>query len=86
MLHIQNMDTITRAGGVIMPAAPSFYSLPQNFDELADTVVQRVLERVRLVTVLGQRRKGTGGLSLLRLEENRLKDWRRSRLQLKGIG
>lgn len=42
-IHIENMLRLTKAGGIIMPASPSFYSLPQNFDELADTVVHRAL-------------------------------------------
>ena len=48
LIHLNNMKTITEAGGIIMPAAPSFYSRPQNFDELADTVVHRVLDMMGL--------------------------------------
>jgi len=42
-IHIRNMDIVTQAGGVICPASPSFYSLPKTFEELAATVVDRVL-------------------------------------------
>lgn len=42
-IHIQNMKSVTDAGGIICPASPSFYSLPKTFDELAATVVDRVL-------------------------------------------
>ncbi|MEN5085545.1 MULTISPECIES: UbiX family flavin prenyltransferase [Sphingobacterium] len=42
-IHIQNMKIITEAGGVICPASPSFYSMPKTFDDLAATVVDRVL-------------------------------------------
>ncbi|MEN5232403.1 UbiX family flavin prenyltransferase [Sphingobacterium faecium] len=42
-IHIQNMKIITDAGGIICPASPSFYSLPKTFDDLAATVVDRVL-------------------------------------------
>ena len=42
-IHIQNMQTVTQAGGIICPASPSFYSLPKSFEELAATVVDRVL-------------------------------------------
>ena len=42
-IHIQNMATITQAGGIICPASPSFYSLPKTIEELASTVVDRVL-------------------------------------------
>jgi 4-hydroxy-3-polyprenylbenzoate decarboxylase len=43
LIHIKNMTSITEAGGIICPASPSFYSLPQNFEELAATVIDRVL-------------------------------------------
>ncbi len=44
LIHIQNMKTITEAGGIICPASPSFYSRPKNLEELAATVVDRVLD------------------------------------------
>lgn len=47
LIHINNMKTITEAGGIICPATPSFYSLPKNFDELASTVVDRALHLAR---------------------------------------
>jgi len=44
LIHINNMKTITEAGGIICPATPSFYSKPQNFEELTATVIDRVLD------------------------------------------
>ena len=44
LIHIRNMETVTLAGGIICPATPSFYSLPKTIDELAATVVYRVLD------------------------------------------
>lgn len=44
LLHINNMKTVTEAGGIICPATPSFYSLPENFEQLAATVVDRALD------------------------------------------
>ena len=44
LIHINNMQTITQAGGIICPASPSFYSKPQSFEDLASTVVDRVLD------------------------------------------
>ena len=44
LLHIRNMETVTLAGGIICPATPSFYSLPRTIDEVASTVVDRVLD------------------------------------------
>ena len=43
LIYINNMKTITEAGGIICPATPSFYSNPSTFEELASTVVDRVI-------------------------------------------
>lgn len=48
LVHIKNMETITLAGGIICPATPSFYSKPQTIEELADTVVNRVLDLAQI--------------------------------------
>lgn len=47
-IHIDNMQTVTRAGGVVLPCSPSFYSRPADFNELADTVVLRALDLMGL--------------------------------------
>lgn len=44
LIHINNMKTITEAGGIICPASPSFYSLPKSFEELTATVIDRVID------------------------------------------
>ncbi|HEY8970734.1 MAG TPA: flavoprotein [Puia sp.] len=44
LLHIRNMETLTLAGGIICPATPSFYSKPATIEEVAATVVDRVLD------------------------------------------
>ncbi len=44
LVHIRNMETITMAGGIICPATPSFYSRPQTIEEVAATVVDRVMD------------------------------------------
>lgn len=44
LIHINNMKTITEAGGIICPASPSFYSKPNSFEDLAATVIDRVLD------------------------------------------
>ncbi len=46
LIHINNMKTITEAGGIICPASPSFYSKPDTFEALAATVVDRCLDLV----------------------------------------
>jgi len=44
LIHINNMKKITEAGGIICPATPSFYSKPKTIEEIAGTVVDRVLK------------------------------------------
>lgn len=44
LIHLENMTRLARAGAQIFPASPHFYLNPKNINELADTVVNRVLE------------------------------------------
>jgi flavin prenyltransferase len=44
LIHIKNMELVTLAGGIIMPASPSFYSKPDNIDAAVNTVINRVLD------------------------------------------
>lgn len=44
LIHIKNMETVTLAGGIICPATPSFYSRPSTIEEVAATVVDRVID------------------------------------------
>lgn len=44
LIHIRNMETITLSGGIICPATPSFYSKPKTLEDVAATVVDRVLD------------------------------------------
>ena len=48
LIHIENMRTITLAGGIILPASPSFYSRPASFEDLAATVVDRIIDQIGL--------------------------------------
>ena len=48
LIHINNMKLVTESGGIICPASPSFYSNPNNFEELASTVIDRVLSLASL--------------------------------------
>jgi 4-hydroxy-3-polyprenylbenzoate decarboxylase len=44
LIHIKNMKTITLAGGIILPATPSFYHLPKTIEVVAASVVDRALD------------------------------------------
>ncbi len=48
LLHLRNMTTVTEAGGIILPAVPNFYSLPESTEAIAATVVDRALDLIGL--------------------------------------
>jgi len=48
LIHIENMRTVTLAGGIICPAVPSFYSKPKTVVEIVATVVDRVLDLAQI--------------------------------------
>jgi 4-hydroxy-3-polyprenylbenzoate decarboxylase len=48
LVHLENMAAVTRAGAVVLPASPSFYSRPTTLEALLDTVVGRVLDQLGL--------------------------------------
>lgn len=46
LVSLKALVSLKEAGAVILPASPSFYSKPQSIEQLADTVVNRVLDRL----------------------------------------
>ena len=54
-IHLQNMLRLSRAGAVILPAAPGFYNRPTTVDELVDFIVARVLDQLRVEHGLSKR-------------------------------
>jgi flavin prenyltransferase len=44
LIHLNNMKTLTLAGAIICPAAPSFYSNPKTIDDLVMTIVDRIID------------------------------------------
>jgi 4-hydroxy-3-polyprenylbenzoate decarboxylase len=58
LVHARAMTQVIEAGAFVMPASPSFYSLPKTVDQLVDTVVARVLDRLGLPNDLMQRWEG----------------------------
>ena len=57
-IHLQNMLRLTRAGAVILPAAPGFYHRPATVDALVDFVVARVLDQLDIPQTLAARWTG----------------------------
>jgi 4-hydroxy-3-polyprenylbenzoate decarboxylase len=48
VIHIENMLKVARAGGVIMPPVPAFYTNPSGTEEIIDGTVLRVVDRLSL--------------------------------------
>jgi 4-hydroxy-3-polyprenylbenzoate decarboxylase len=48
LIHARNVVTVTEAGAVVLPASPGFYSRPRTVEEVADTVVLRILDLLGL--------------------------------------
>ncbi|MEI8341154.1 MAG: UbiX family flavin prenyltransferase [Verrucomicrobiota bacterium] len=48
LVHARNVVAVTEAGAMVLPAAPSFYSRPKTVEEVADTVVFRILDQLGL--------------------------------------
>lgn len=46
LVHVKNFELLLLAGATIIPANPSFYTHPQNIQEVVDTVVARVLDHL----------------------------------------
>ena len=55
LVHLENMVRLTRAGAVVMPAAPGFYHRPRSIDDLVDFVVARVLDHLGIEHGIGRR-------------------------------
>ncbi|MGH7616443.1 MAG: UbiX family flavin prenyltransferase [Gemmatimonadaceae bacterium] len=51
-IHLENMLRVTRAGAVVLPAAPGFYHRPARIDDLVDFIVARVLDHLDVPNTL----------------------------------
>jgi 4-hydroxy-3-polyprenylbenzoate decarboxylase len=57
-IHLGNMLRLTRAGAVIMPAAPGFYHRPKQIAQLVDFMVARMLDQLGIEQTLVKRWEG----------------------------
>ncbi|MCG9051534.1 UbiX family flavin prenyltransferase [Laribacter hongkongensis] len=48
VIHLENMLTLARAGAVILPPAPGFYTHPRTVADMVDFVVARILDQLGL--------------------------------------
>jgi 4-hydroxy-3-polyprenylbenzoate decarboxylase len=54
-IHLENMLRVTRAGAVVMPAAPGFYHRPETIDDLVDFMVGRMLDHLGVDNTVSRR-------------------------------
>lgn len=47
-IHLQNMLTVTQAGGIIAPPVPAFYTFPEDLDALVTHSAARVLDLLEI--------------------------------------
>jgi len=55
LITIKNMERVTLAGGVILPATPGFYGKPEKVDDLIDFIIARVLDQIGLEHEISKR-------------------------------
>lgn len=54
-VHLENMLRLTRAGGIVLPAAPAFYHGPERIEDLVDFIAARVLDQLGVTHTLIRR-------------------------------
>ncbi len=55
LVHLENMTTLTRAGGIVLPAAPGWYHRPRTTGDLVDFVVARICDQLGIAHDLSRR-------------------------------
>jgi 4-hydroxy-3-polyprenylbenzoate decarboxylase len=48
LIHARNLVAVIEAGALVLPASPSFYNRPTTVEQVADTVVSRILDHLNL--------------------------------------
>lgn len=46
LVHLRNLTQLAEAGATVLPASPGFYHKPQTIEQLADTIVGRILQQL----------------------------------------
>lgn len=57
-IHLENLMKLSRAGVIVMPAAPGFYNGPESIQDLADGICCRVLDLLGLDNEIAPRYDG----------------------------
>jgi polyprenyl P-hydroxybenzoate/phenylacrylic acid decarboxylase-like protein len=58
LIHIRNMETVTLAGGTILPPVLGFYQRPRSIDDLVDQIVGKALDQFDIDHALYRRWSG----------------------------
>lgn len=58
LIHLENLTQVTRAGAIVIPAAPGFYNTPKSIADLVDFMVARILDHLDVPHALGTRWAG----------------------------
>jgi len=59
LVQARNVVTLMEAGALMLPAIPSFYGKPKSVEDVADTVVARILDHLGITNDLVKRWKTT---------------------------
>jgi len=54
-IHLENMLTVTRAGALVLPITPAFYSHPKTIEDVVEQYVARVMDHLGLPHRIGRR-------------------------------
>ena len=46
IIHLRNLTQLAEAGAMVLPASPAFYYRPKTVEDVADTVVARILQQL----------------------------------------
>ncbi len=59
-IHLGNLERLSSAGAVVLPACPAFYPMPESVSDMVDFVVGRALDALGVQNTLYRRWKGGG--------------------------
>ena len=60
LIHLENMVKVTRAGAIIMPPVPAFYTKPSSLDDLVNQSIWKIIDQLGLPAPMYKRWKENG--------------------------